>query len=130
MVETTAIPRSPMSQREACPHGKDSNVIRRGGSSPAIAVTDPNYVLCSHGYMREGWCAECPAQATRTEARYLSRLLYLSVVLVLWLIVTYLVDPTILVALAALLYLAIVAILALIVVRHEHDAGAIFLGAR
>lgn len=105
-------------------------MIRRGGPSPAIAVADPNYVLCSHGYMREGWCGECPAQMTRTEARFLSRLLYLSLVLVLGLAVTYLLDPTILVVLAALSYLVIVAILAFIVVRHEHDAGATFLAAR
>jgi hypothetical protein len=28
------------------------------------AVRDPEYVLCAHGYLRRGWCDECPPAAT------------------------------------------------------------------
>ena len=24
------------------------------------AARDPGYVLCDHGYLRRGWCDECP----------------------------------------------------------------------
>jgi hypothetical protein len=24
------------------------------------AVADPAYVLCEHGYLRRGWCDQCP----------------------------------------------------------------------
>jgi hypothetical protein len=30
---------------------------------PGRAATDPEYVLCDHGYMRRGWCDECHADA-------------------------------------------------------------------
>ena len=28
------------------------------------AATDPEYVLCDHGYLRRGWCEECHVDAT------------------------------------------------------------------
>ena len=30
---------------------------------PGDAARDPEYVLCEHGYLRRGWCDECPAVA-------------------------------------------------------------------
>ena len=32
-----------------------------GLPQPGRAATDPEYVLCDHGYLRRGWCDECHA---------------------------------------------------------------------
>ena len=89
-----------------------------------MAVIDPSYVLCDHGYMRQGWCDECLARRTQTVLPHPWVLLYLALGLVFGLIVLYQLDPAILVDLAALLYLAIVVILGWIVVRRENVARA------
>jgi hypothetical protein len=34
-----------------------------GLPKPGRAAIDPEYVLCDHGYLRRGWCDECPADA-------------------------------------------------------------------
>ncbi len=34
-----------------------------GLPQPGRAATDPEYVLCDHGYLRRGWCDECHADA-------------------------------------------------------------------
>ncbi len=49
------------------PRGLASDVVARAAlpTDPqrrqGNAARDPEYVRCEHGYLRRGWCDECPA---------------------------------------------------------------------
>jgi hypothetical protein len=51
------------------PRGLAADAVPRAGlpivETPRVGDTtqDPDYVLCDHGYLRRGWCDECPAVA-------------------------------------------------------------------
>jgi hypothetical protein len=84
--------------------------------------TGASYVLCDHGYLREGWCRDCyrPEDPKRARLPAAAWMIILATVMTFGLTLVHRLDPAILIQLSAVAYLTFVTLLGCIVIKHEH----------
>ena len=82
-------------------------------------VQDAGYVLCEHGFLRHGWCYECPDRRPHRSMVDLAVIVYMVLVLVLGYIAMATLGPATLITLASALSLLIVLLIGWIVVTKE-----------